>query len=68
MKYRVHVLIGWLYDTANALDWRVPILDILETERRYPGLMDDLGIESWQRKIIKEQLEGTGKPKETIDE
>lgn len=66
MNTKVHSLIGWLYDVANSLDWRVSLLDILETEKRYPGLMDDLSIEAWQRKLIKDQLEGTGKKEPEI--
>lgn len=62
MSIKVHDLIGWLYDVANSLDWRVSVLDILETERKFPGLMDDLSTEAWQRKIVKEQIEGMGKP------
>lgn len=61
MRTRAHGLIGWLYEVANSLDWRVSVLDILETERRYPGIMDDLSTEAWQRKLIKDQLEATGK-------
>lgn len=60
-------MIGWLYDVADSLDWRISILDILETERRWPGLMDDLSVEAWQRKIIKEQVEGTGKDSSNIE-
>lgn len=58
-------LVGWLYDVANSLDWQVSLLDIIETERRYPGLMDDLSIEAWQRRIIKEQMGNSRK--ETVD-
>lgn len=61
MGIRDQTLIGWLYDVASSLEWRVSILDILETERRYPGLMSDLGIEAWQRKIVKDQIVGTRK-------
>lgn len=68
MSTKVHALIGWLYDVMNSLDWRVSVLDVLETEKRYPGLMDDLSTEAWQRKLIKDQLEATGKPKEAIAE
>lgn len=60
MRYP-HQCVGWLYDVLNSLEWRISPLDVLETERDYPGLMGDLAIESWQRKIIREQLEGTGK-------
>lgn len=67
MNTKVHDLIGWLYDVSNSLDWRVSVLDILETEKRYPGLMDDLSTEAWQRKLIKDQLEATGKPKEAVE-
>lgn len=46
----------------EGLGWKVSVLDALETERRYPGLMTDLGIEGWQRKLIKDQLSGEHKP------
>ena len=68
MKLKVHELIGWLYDVSNSLDWRVSVLDILETEKRYPGLMDDLSVEAWQRKIIKEQMEASGKTDKVAEE
>lgn len=68
MRTKVDDLIGWLYEVANSLDWRVSVLDILETEKRYPGVMDDLSTEAWQRKLIKDQLEATGKPKEAVAE
>ncbi len=68
MKLKAHALVGWLYDVANSLDWRVSVLDILETEKRYPGLMDDLSVESWQRKIIKDQMEASGKPEPMVEE
>lgn len=53
--------VGWLFDTMDGLGWKPSVLDVLETERRYPGLMTDLGIEGWQRKLIKDQLSGEGK-------
>lgn len=65
MKTADHTTIGWLYDVAHSLDWQVSILDILETERRYPGLMYDLGTEAWQRKLVKEQM--TGKNDSEVD-
>lgn len=66
MKYP-DVMVGWLFDVANSLDWRVSILDIIETERRYPGLIDDLGTEAWQRKIIRDQIEGMGRKDNEVD-
>jgi hypothetical protein len=56
-KYPVE-LIGWLYDIVNSLEWRVSPLTVLETETRYPGLFDDLSIESWQRKLIADMVKG----------
>lgn len=50
--------VGWLFDTLEGLAWRVSPLDVIETERRYPGLMTDLGIEGWQRRLVKDQLSG----------
>jgi hypothetical protein len=64
MKYPDE-LVGWLYDVASSLDWRVSILHILEAEKFWPGLMDDLATEAWQRKIVKDQLEGTGSSNKT---
>jgi hypothetical protein len=61
-----HESVGWLYDVLNGLDWRVSVLDVLETDRRYPGLMSDLSVEGWQRKIVKEQMTG-GKKDDDID-
>lgn len=40
----------------KAFDWHVSPLAIIETERAYPGLMDDLGTEAWQDKLIADQL------------
>lgn len=65
MRYP-HEFVGWLYDVEHSLDWQVSILDVIETERRYPGLMDDLGIEAWQRKLIKDQMEADKPPAETV--
>ena len=47
----------------KSLEWRVSVLDVLETEKRYPGLMSDLSIEAWQRKIVKDQIEDDASPK-----
>ena len=59
--------VGWLFDTLTGLDWRVSPLDVIETERRYPGLMTDLGIEGWQRRLVKDQLSGGKKDAELTD-
>lgn len=50
--------IGWLYDILDSLDWKPSALDILRTEALYPGLYDDLSTESWQRKLIHDQVKG----------
>ena len=39
-----------------ATDWKVSPQDILETERQYPNLWDDIMIEIWQRNLVKEQV------------
>ncbi len=54
--------IGWLYDVLESLDWKPSALDVLRTEAEFPGLYQDLGTESWQRKIIRDQM-GTKAPK-----
>ncbi len=56
MKYPVQS-IGWLYDILENLEWRITPLEILDTETQYPGLMGDLSIEAWQRRLVKKQLE-----------
>lgn len=45
----------------DALEWKMKPLEIIETERCYPGLIDDIATELWQRRLIKEQLEGEAK-------
>lgn len=54
--------IGWLFEKVNMLDWQISILDIINTEKEYPGLIDDLSTEAWQRKLVREQMEDS-KPK-----
>lgn len=56
-----HEMVGWLYEVAHGLGWQVSIWDILRTEKEYPGLMDDLAVEYWQRELIKEQLGNASK-------
>lgn len=60
MKYP-QALIGWLYDIEDSLEWKISPLDVLETEKRFPGLIGDLSVESWQRKIIRDQIKGSAK-------
>lgn len=51
-------IIGWLFDIVDRLDWRITPREVLLTEREYPGLMHDLSIEAWQRRLIKKQIDG----------
>lgn len=53
-----HELIGWLYEVLKGLSWQVSVLDVLRTEEAYPGIMESLAVEHWQRELIKEQLAG----------
>lgn len=48
---------GWLVDIEEAIDWAFTPDAILETEEQYPGLWDDIFIELWQRRLIKDQVE-----------
>lgn len=63
MSTKVDEIIGWLYDIMSSLEWRVSVLDVLQTENQYPHLMHDLSTEAWQRRIVKEQMEDDAKPK-----
>jgi hypothetical protein len=58
-------MIGWLSDVLKAVNFRWTLLDILDTERQYPSLIDDvLGTEFWQRALVKEQVENEKPPAE----
>lgn len=63
-----HEHIGWLYEIASGLGWQVSLWDILRVEKEYPGLMDDIAVEHWQRDIIAKQMEGTGQRKRADNE
>lgn len=52
---------GWLYDILVSVGWEISPLDIMETERHYPGLMDKLAIESWVTRLLREQMERPSK-------
>lgn len=58
MTYGQHD-VGWLYDILDSLDWKPSALDVLRTEALYPGLYGDLSTESWQRKLIHDQIKGS---------
>ena len=49
------------------MEWRVSVQDILAIEKMYPGLWEDLAIEGWQRKLIKEVMTD-GKPGRSADD
>lgn len=50
-------LVTWLVDMLESVDWRLSVMDILETEEAFPGLMDDMSIDLWQRQLIEKQME-----------
>lgn len=49
-------LVGWLFDVLDGIEWRWTPMQILDVERHYPGLITDLGIEGWQRRLVKAQV------------
>lgn len=51
--------VGWLVDKLMLFDYRQSVIDILETERQYPGLLDDIATEIWQRALILKQVKGS---------
>lgn len=57
MSYPDH-LVAWLVDVCNATEWRLKPLEVIATEEQYPGLLDDMMTDLWQRGIIKQQLQG----------
>lgn len=57
MKCPDTTIIGWLLDVLEGLDWRLTPLEVLHTEQAYPGLIFDLSIEAWQRKLVRQQIE-----------
>lgn len=48
--------VGWLVDILESVDYRWSPVQILETESFYPGLIDDISTEIWQRRLIKAQM------------
>jgi hypothetical protein len=58
MRYPPY-LVGWLVDMLESVDWQLSVMDILTTEQNFPGLMDDMSLEIWQRRLIEKQLEGS---------
>lgn len=67
MKYP-QSLVGWLYDIEDSLEWKVSPLDVLLTEKHYPGLIGDLSVESWQRKLIRDQIKGSANPAPELED
>lgn len=57
----LYEIVGWLYDILDKLEWRMPPLEILRTEREFPGLIEDIAIESWQRRLVRDQIAGAKK-------
>lgn len=56
-------LVGWLWDTAETLKLLGhphSLIDILETDHRYPGLFEDLFLHLWQYQQIKELMKDNG--------
>jgi hypothetical protein len=49
---------------SESIDFRWSPVQILETEALYPGLIEDLGVEIWQRRLIVEQIESEKKEPE----
>lgn len=43
-------LLKWLYGILQSVDYHWTPLEILECERRYPGLLDALAVFHWQVK------------------
>jgi hypothetical protein len=52
--------VGWLADILEGTEWHLSIREVLATELEYPGLLDDLNIELWQRRLVKEQMKSEG--------
>jgi hypothetical protein len=49
-------VVGWLADILKAVDFHYTPAQVLEAERLYPGLWDDLALELWQRDLVKQQM------------
>jgi hypothetical protein len=53
-------IVTWLAGVGEKLDYRWSPVQILETEDYYPGLIEQVATVTWQKRIIREQMEGTG--------
>ena len=53
-------MIAWLASQLKFFNMRLSPLEIIDTERRYPGLLNALNIEFWQQEIIRQQVKSEG--------
>jgi len=60
MRYPAYT-VGWLVDILESVEFRWSPVQILDTESHYPGLIDDVSTEIWQRRLISKQLESENK-------
>lgn len=59
MDYPEH-LIGWLVDLLP-LEFQWTPMDILNLEHRFPGIVNDIDTELWQRKLMRDEYESRNK-------
>lgn len=43
-------------DVVIASDWKWTPAQIVDSEMRYPGLIEDVFLLSWQRELVEKQL------------
>lgn len=55
-RYPAHLIV-WLWGVMRGTGFHYTPLEILETERRLPGLWADLGLADWQESLIEKQIE-----------
>lgn len=48
--------VEWLADIVEALGLKPSIIDILDTEDQYPGIMEDIATMLWQWRIVNNQV------------
>lgn len=53
-------MVAWLVSQIRFSGWHWTPLDVIETERQYPGLLNAINIEVWQQQLIEKQVKSEG--------
>jgi hypothetical protein len=58
VRYPVEI-VEWLADIVETVGLKPSIIDILQCEEQFPGLMNDIATVLWQWRIVSAQINGS---------